>query len=515
MELVKHEHPNLLLFEAVEQGKNQGIIDDSFVQNLREEGVAMTIGFAQKHYSPHYEEVLRWARDIVIGVCNLGLVLTVGQDVKKAIDILLRGRLLESFRYGFSALMRLEGQTQVYDIKSKRYDILACCREVSHEIGTVWTGYERYLSIQEDARKEIARQRFVCDFLGCEHVRDSEADVQTKFLSSILSSDLVSKISLTDCAAIAEILHDQSGQFLLQGRFSYVVNALAPEYRDAAWKFAEDLANRINDWKKYAPTSESLVVVLLRELSFLDDIDDIVRFEAEAMEESSKDALIERIDVCSSGEDVTPIVKVLLTRSLNVDELKIAIDNVRNLSEIQGHVRWEKFSQEDIADVFRSLDHDERFATLVSEWARYICCKFHGDTAWGRSLCREMISVLIQCDADTVWNLSQNMAISLEQLSDSDSVGLLPFLFEGRDIFEFYMNSRAGDESRIFNVYYAVVGEQKDKVKSCLTHLLRTIIYWMKKDGIKKTDAVYHDELLREHFTASQSEKMIKFIFHG
>ena len=98
----------LLLFQALERGAFWG----PFLQEWKEDGVGMSLEFADKYYNLTSEVYLRQASYCVLGIINLGLVISSENNVDNAVKVLRQNDLLKVFQIGWDKISHLASLKQ-------------------------------------------------------------------------------------------------------------------------------------------------------------------------------------------------------------------------------------------------------------------------------------------------------------------------------------------------------------------------------------------------------------------
>ena len=501
MDLVTADHPQLLLLETIECGRTSNVFDGLFLENLREEGVQLTIGFAQKFYNAHYETSLRLARDIVLGVCNLGLIICSNTDVQKSMVVLRKEGLLHVFRKGFSALQALSDLS-----KDVMYSVQNLCLEIAYSNGDKpWEGYANYREIKCAIERTISYEEFLATFAGQHVDRQNWEKVSiTKMLSVILMvGEYTGELTLAGVQKTVLSLA-QCDDDVVRERIDTLRGSISQKHQTGFDMVAAEVVDLITRVRVHEEAS--ILNIFLQELHVRYDVDEILQMDENVIAQLSKEELLEAIRI-DLTDDPLLYINTVLKHDLTMRELIDAIDASRDLTNVCTRIAWHRYREKQIAALLSRETNLQRAHVLTIDWARYMYERAE-DTAWGLRIGEHMIDVIIQSHPTTVLALSQYMILATKQINGRDDVGYAPFLLH--DPYEFYMEARSGEEHRIFTVYADVLAYTRD-VRSGnkgLLELLEQIIAGLKKAKTKKTDPVYYDHILRSHIHNSRAKAL-------
>lgn len=137
----------LFLFQVLEYGINENLIDNAFLSKLKIEGAQMSYVFAKRYYNVVYEASLKQASHCVLGIMNISLIESSRKQLDAAIGHILQKGYVGVFREGWTRLSNLVR----YTIEIERDS----CKTVfewekdfaelfSAEPGRKWIGYDEY-----------------------------------------------------------------------------------------------------------------------------------------------------------------------------------------------------------------------------------------------------------------------------------------------------------------------------------------------------------------------------------
>ncbi len=272
-DLIVRNVKQFLLFDAIEYGIENNVFTDEFVDDLQEEGAAMTVKLAEILYNPNYEVYLKETANIVLGICNLGAHLWGERDPQKVSFILQENGLVKIFRKGYTEVKELAAlQFSVRQRDPAEGLIEPKIESIEKEIaiqlivseGVDWEGETFF--IKEKARLE--KQKLEIDFLewcaGKNWKEKYPFDVKeyaitTRILSTLIyEKSSVNVLSGYDAETLFNILTDNSKKdFALEkiASFSKFVPdqfiTMAENYSDIVWGILSKLygnKNEIFEW---------------------------------------------------------------------------------------------------------------------------------------------------------------------------------------------------------------------------------------------------------------------------
>lgn len=501
MDMIVKDRPQTPLLEAIAYGRASNVFDGLFLEQLREEAVKMTIGFAQKYYNAHYESSLRLARDIVLGVCNLGLAISTDADVAKAAAVLREEGLLQIFRKGFSALQKLADMS-----KDVMYTIQNLCLEVAYTNGgKPWEGFAQYNEIKSIIEHDVSCKTFLAAYAGRFGDREQQEKIAvTKLIAAVsVVGNNSGTLTLADVRRCIAVLM-QIDEDLVWKRIGAIRGAVQHAQQqgfDVVAKEAVDLIARIRTRDITASA-----YILLQELNVHHDADQVVALDVSIIAQLPKEELLESLRM-GLAHDLSAYITAVMKCDLTMRELISVIDVCVDLRMMHGKVRWHMYRDKQIATLMFREFNLQRMHMLMVDWARYMHERTSSLT-WGMLVGEHMIAYITQCHPTIILVLSQYMVLSTRQINQRDDVGHAPFLL--CDPYEFYIESRSGDESCLFTVHADVLAcaGDSDYGDERLRSLLAQIIAGLKKGKIKKTDPVYYDRTLRTHIQKSRAKKM-------
>ena len=138
----------LFLFQALEYGINNRLIDKIFLEKLKNEGIELSLGYAKKYYKLVYEAYLRQASYCVLGIINLGLIQTAGGNLDTAVNLIRTKGFVIIFRQGWTRVLRLvklARDSEKFDLKTEFELEKDFSESFSAEPGKKWIGNGEYV----------------------------------------------------------------------------------------------------------------------------------------------------------------------------------------------------------------------------------------------------------------------------------------------------------------------------------------------------------------------------------
>lgn len=138
----------LFLFQVLEYGLNRDIIDKRWITDLQNEGARMSFVFAKKYYSVVHEAHLRQASHCVLGIINIGLLETSGEQLEDAAYLIIKKGYTGIFRDGWTCLLNLvqyAENSQISEDKTTFELEREFAESLSAEPNREWIGHQEYL----------------------------------------------------------------------------------------------------------------------------------------------------------------------------------------------------------------------------------------------------------------------------------------------------------------------------------------------------------------------------------
>ncbi len=138
----------LFLFQVMEYGFNENLINDAFLSKFHRDGAQMSFVFAKKYYSVVYEAYLRQASHCVLGIMNIGLIESSEKSLDSAIGLIIRKGYVGIFREGWTLILNLvqyARNAEKHSYKTKFEWEKDFAESLSAEPGREWVGYDEYL----------------------------------------------------------------------------------------------------------------------------------------------------------------------------------------------------------------------------------------------------------------------------------------------------------------------------------------------------------------------------------
>lgn len=138
----------LFLFQVMEYGFNEKLIDDAFLYEFKKQGAQMSFAFAKRYYSVVYESYLKHASHCVLGIMNIGLLEIAGNQLNDAIMVLIQKGYIGLFREGWTRVLNLVQYARNAERISFKTEFeweKDFSESFSAEPGREWIGYDEYL----------------------------------------------------------------------------------------------------------------------------------------------------------------------------------------------------------------------------------------------------------------------------------------------------------------------------------------------------------------------------------
>ncbi len=146
-EIIKN-HSKLFLFQIIEHGMKQNLIDEHFLIAMIKQAVEMSFVFARKYYTIVYDAHLNQASDCVLGIMNLGLIESSDNNRDKALKLLIQKGYFGAFRKGWQQVAKLAVHARTAEYENKTaFEWEKDFSEIfSAKPGKYWNGHNEYLA---------------------------------------------------------------------------------------------------------------------------------------------------------------------------------------------------------------------------------------------------------------------------------------------------------------------------------------------------------------------------------
>jgi len=362
MNLVKSDISRLLLTDAIEYGLNNDVFDSSFVDKMREAGAAITVRFANKFYNASYKVYLQQSTDIVLGICNLGVILWSGDDVVKTALLLRDQGLVQVFNKGIAAVKELSRKTQNFDNLLDVRSTKDCAEVLAVSENAQWNGFYEYEEMIKGSERRIqflhflnwasGQQNYVnakniegMSLTDKEDITDAQVRVvETSIVSMIISDTPILTLSVEDVVRLAGKMKEGTKKQLFEGlcKFSDLVPKQFKQFARVMCQNVYESVLRLR-----TVDDDAMLSSVLDEYNAVENQDDFIKLLATTLERASKEDVFERLMSVepSVNVDMAPYIDVLLSKDINVQDLHRLITEYGGWHE---KIEWSQFSFEDM-----------------------------------------------------------------------------------------------------------------------------------------------------------------------
>lgn len=502
MDLQKQEVGELLLYRAVAAGRESGLFHGSFIEELRNEGAKMTVNLAHRFYNKYFEANLRQARDIVIGACNLGLILECGNDRDEAMRAIRKHHLLRFFRRAYSALENLVNSSRISQEIS--IGILECLIEVSHEPGQEWRAHDWFLEKNLEVRQKREDADIKKRILSLADSRDDDRNFDTVLWSIYAALKPCSSLDaqgLLTLAARIDDARDPASRMLEAlsqlGLAEHPAKERLLSYFLGCFRRVEGARDRHN--------------TLLRSLNIRnDDVDKLHRIQEDILAKMGKTELLEELAIMAISEQEGYDIQIadrLLDFPLAVDEisevLSIFSSDTRLLARQLPRIA-SKLNEKRLVELSRLVNDQGIVDMLIVTFAEY-CKKKSGKK---KQVGEDLAEILATVKAEIIYKLRDflvcNIEIAAQRRKDN-----VPFLLGKKGIIEFF-SLGGGEEFRIFDIYFDVTASCSDDERlGYFKHLIDVLKQDAQKQNEEADDEIFYSSFIREAIKRSRAEAFI------
>ncbi len=456
MDLIKTSG-HLFLFEMVEQGLEHGNLADSDLARFREEGVSMTLSFAEKYFNKYYEAYLQLSLKIIVGITNYGVIRKFAGNQMLGSSGLKTNGLVYFFREGLTAINKLlttSNHLDEFRDTDYEYKLLDLCEKMAWERNAPWQGLEWFNAEWKKAQDEESLRQFYKAFIGSacttNNYHEKERLAITKIYSSLLAGGLKNTLSVQELAMLGE-------KFALLNKFELLIvfERASASYSPSQYAkqkildLAMDLIDRLQ--------GENKSEVMMSELEVSDDVNEIMGIKLQIFRDADRADVFDKLANLEIGEgDSLEYVKIALERfNPSFVELIILFTAVSDYKVFAGKIEWSKFSNQQVIEMFELGHNQQILDEMLVDWASFHHSRRKKKT-WGRSLEPGILLQIARSDPETIRRLSCLLGISYQQLKEVDEIKNLPYLLTGNaDIFDFYQSCQ-GENSKLFRICRSV-----------------------------------------------------------
>ena len=542
MDLVVRDTSRLLLSRAIEYGLKNNVFDGSFVDELREQGAAMTVKIAGDFYNVNYEAYLRESADIVMGVCNLGAILWGGNDPQKVAMLLQQNSLVLFFRKGFTAIKELFNKGQ-QDGGTSNYaeDIKNFTKEMMVIKGEEWSGYESYCTKKQSVDKDAKERSFIEWFVRnyCKQIRSTDhtrydnivekninlSERNNRWLKTGITSMLIHDtpklpLSVEDVEELSHILIDDfNGERILE-RITKFETVVPKEYIEFARVECDKIINDLEE-QSHGRRNSFLDIMgyfgaIYGETLLLEQPDkSFCRLLLKYKNIVKKEDLIKQIKFYEKtlhgyeSEYIDTIYDILF--SLDGIELSDIVKIIRSSNGWEGKINWSLLSIDDICQLIiqeencdsdSSIVHESMVDNIIEDLLKFAQKRY--DDQWWNDLPLELLDRMTKDSEENTYILSKRRTLLSADIIGQEFSGneFISYLLDDDEYYDYSLESHVGEEDRIFVTLVNVMKKNKideyqivDKLCSVISAMVTKI---SSDTEATKDDEIFYDAALHD-----------------